>query len=116
MTNKRECWEYESDDGSDVEQLVGYSVEARDGEIGNVDDATAEATANRIAVDTGFWIFGKKRLIPAGVIERVDHDTDTVYVSMTKEEIKDAPDWHEAMDFNFGYYDAADDYYSGYVI
>ena len=46
-----------------------------------------------VVVDTGFWIFGKKRLIPAGVIERVDDDARTVFVSMTKEQIKSAPDF-----------------------
>ena len=27
-----------------------------------------------LVVDTGFWIFGKKRLIPAGVVTHVDPD------------------------------------------
>src|SRR5262245_29176655 len=39
---------------------------------------------------------GKKRMIPAGVITRVDHDDRTVYVTLTKEQIKQAPDFEEA--------------------
>ena len=46
-------------------------------------------------VDTGFWIFGKKRLIPAGVIRRVDDEDRTVYVWMTKDQIKSAPDYKD---------------------
>jgi hypothetical protein len=46
-------------------------------------------------VDTGFWIFGKKRLIP-GLVSTVDHDANTVHVNMTKEQIKSAPDYERA--------------------
>ena len=61
--------------------------------IGKVDEATYETESSYIIVDTGFWIFGKKRMIPAAVIERVDLDERTVYVRMTKDEIKAAPDY-----------------------
>ena len=47
-------------------------------------------------MDTGFWIFGKKRLIPAGVVSTVDHDSKSVHVNMTKEQIKSAPDYERA--------------------
>ena len=30
-------------------------------------------------VDTGFWIFGRKRMIPAGLVERVDPDENAGY-------------------------------------
>ncbi|NUT55428.1 MAG: PRC-barrel domain containing protein [Thermoleophilia bacterium] len=73
--------------------LIGYSVEARDGGIGKVDEATGEAGRSQIIVDTGPWIFGKKVLLPAGVIERVDPDTETVFVTRTKDEIKNAPEF-----------------------
>ena len=49
--------------------LTGYSVEARDGGIGKVDDATYEAGSSFVVVDTGPWIFGKKVMLPAGVIQ-----------------------------------------------
>ena len=44
-------------------------------------------------MDTGFWIFGKKRMIPAGVVTSVDHEDETVSVGMTKDQIKSAPDY-----------------------
>jgi len=34
-------------------------------------------------VDTGPWIFGKKVMLPAGVISRVDHDDEQVFVNRT---------------------------------
>ena len=35
-------------------------------------------------------------LLPAGVIERVDLDEEKVYVSRTKDEIKNAPEYDES--------------------
>ena len=32
-------------------------------------------------------------MIPAGVVERVDPDTETVYVGRTKDEIKNSPEF-----------------------
>ena len=75
--------------------LTGFSVEALDGKIGKVDEATNDVTGSYIVVDTGPWIFGKKVLLPAGVIRDVDLDTETVYVNRTKEQIKDAPEFDE---------------------
>jgi hypothetical protein len=76
--------------------LTGFDVEATDGHIGKVDEASSEQGMSCLVVDTGFWIFGKKRMLPAGVVNRVDVDDKKVVVSMTRQEIKDAPDYdHE---------------------
>ncbi len=77
----------------DAAGLVGFSVEATDGGIGKIDEATGEAGRSQLIVDTGPWIFGKKVLLPAGVVDRVDLDTETVFVSRTKDEIKNAPEF-----------------------
>ncbi len=73
--------------------LTGFSVEATDGGIGKVDEATYETSRSYIVVDTGPWIFGKKVLLPAGVVQRVDLDSETVFVNRTKDEIKNAPEF-----------------------
>jgi hypothetical protein len=73
--------------------LVGLEVVAVDGEIGKVDEASDEAGTSGIVVDTGAWIFGKKVLLPAGVVDRVDLDEEKVYVNRTKDEIKNAPEY-----------------------
>jgi hypothetical protein len=75
--------------------LSGFSIEATDGGIGKVDEATYETSRSYIVVDTGPWIFGKKVLLPAGVVQRVDLDSETVFVNRTKEEIKNAPEFDE---------------------
>jgi hypothetical protein len=75
--------------------LTGFDVEASDGHIGKVDEATFDAGGSCLVVDTGFWIFGKKRMLPAAVVTSVDVDERKVHVSMTKDQIKDAPDFDE---------------------
>jgi len=79
--------------GQPLPDVTGFDVEATDGHIGKIDEATNAPSSSCLIVDTGFWIFGKKRMIPAGVVERVDSDDKKVYVSMTKAQIKDAPDF-----------------------
>ena len=68
-------WDYRADLRALDRDLVGYDVEATDGKIGKIDESTDDVGASYLVVDTGFWIFGKKRMIPAGVVERID-DTD----------------------------------------
>ena len=77
--------------------LTGYGVEALDGSIGKVDEATYEVGSSYVVVDTGPWIFGKKVMLPAGVIQRVDESDEKVYVSRTKEQIKAAPEFDETL-------------------
>jgi hypothetical protein len=71
--------------------LSGFSVEAVDGGIGKIDEATNEVGGSYVIVDTGPWIFGKKVMLPAGVINDVDLDSETVFIDRTKEQVKNAP-------------------------
>ncbi len=81
--------------GSGDIDLTGYSVEATDGGIGKIDEATYEVGGSYVIVDTGPWIFGKKVMLPAGVVGRTDPDSETVYVNRTKDQIKNAPEFDE---------------------
>ena len=80
-------------DTGQLPDLTGFDVEATNGHIGKIDEATYNDSSSCLVVDTGFWIFGKKRLVPAGAISSVEHDDKKLYVNMTKEQIKDAPDY-----------------------
>jgi hypothetical protein len=81
------------DQSLDAASLVGFEIEATDGSIGKIDEATGELGRSQLIVDTGPWIFGKKVLLPAGVVDRVDLDAETVFVNRTKDEIKNAPEF-----------------------
>jgi hypothetical protein len=91
--------------------LTGFSVEATDGGIGKVDESSNDVGGSYIVVDTGPWIFGKKVMLPAGVIQDVDPDTETVFVSRTKDQIKDAPEFDESSYRDTAYRDQLGTYY-----
>ena len=86
-------WSYRDTTWSQDSDLVGYDVEASDGSIGKIDEASNEASGQWLVVDTGFWIFGKKRLVPAGAVTGIDHEGKTVMVDLTKDQVKSAPDY-----------------------
>jgi hypothetical protein len=87
-----DIWTYREEATGD---FVGYGVEALDGSIGKIDEASNDVGASYLVVDTGPWIFGSKVMLPAGVVNTVDHDDEKVYVNRTKDEIKNAPEFDE---------------------
>jgi hypothetical protein len=91
--------------------LTGLTVESIDGKIGKVDEATQEVGGSYIVVDTGPWIFGKKVLLPAGVVRDVDLDTESIFVDRTKDEIKSAPEFDDKTYRDQGYRNQVGDYY-----
>ena len=105
-----EIWTYSTTTAPSVD-LTGFKVEALDGGIGKVDESTNEAGGSFIVVDTGPWIFGKKVMLPAGVIRDVDLDTETVFVNRTKDQIKNAPEFDDKRYRDKDYRDELGGYY-----
>ena len=96
----------------DAASATGYDVEALDGSIGKVDKATSDAAGmGYVVVDTGPWIFGKKVLLPAGVIREIDDANEKVFVNRTKDQIKNAPEFDESMTEDEGYRGQLGSYY-----
>ena len=106
-----EMWNYTVQTPQNLD-LTGFKVEATDGEIGKVDEATHEVGASFLIVDTGPWIFGKKMMLPAGVIRDIDPDTETIFVNRTKDEIKNAPEFDETRYSDPRYRDELGGYYN----
>ena len=73
--------------------LTGFEVEAVDGSIGKVDEATNDVGESYLVADTGVWIFGNKVLLPAGLVERVDREEEKLWINRTKDEIENAPEF-----------------------
>jgi hypothetical protein len=92
MTTSMDMWTYRQASWA-TGDLTGYSVEAVDGSIGKIDEASYDVGAGYVVVDTGPWIFGKKVMLPAGVINRIDDRDETVWVNRTKDQIKNAPEF-----------------------
>lgn len=105
-----EIWTYGGGVRTDVD-LTGYEVEARDGSIGTVDEATSEVGVSYLVVDTGPWIFGKHVLLPAGVIERIDGSDERIVVNRTRDEIKNAPEYDPATGMTTMYRQELSSYY-----
>ena len=90
-----ETWAFRSTPEINVHDidLTGFKVEGTDGSVGKVDDATYEAGGSYLVVDTGPWILGRKVMLPAGTVTRVDSDEAQIYVDLTKDEIKSSPEF-----------------------
>ncbi|MFY1633403.1 PRC-barrel domain containing protein [Solwaraspora sp. WMMB335] len=106
-------WRYRDDAGVDGVNLAGYRVEATDGGIGKIDSANHELDGSYLVVDTGPWIFGKKVMLPAGVVNHVDHTEEKVYVDRSKDQIKEAPEYDDTMTGDVAYRDELGSYYGG---
>lgn len=80
---------------TEILNLDSYSVYAsEDNRVGSVDNALVDETGRfrYLVVDTGFWIFGKKVLLPLG-LARFDYTNERVYVDgLTKEQVEALPD------------------------
>ncbi len=96
-----DVWSYRdgSSLGMDISNadIAGFEVEALDGSIGKVDEATYETGSSYLVVDTGPWIFGKKVMLPAGVVKSIDSNEEKILVNRTKDEIKSSPEFDETM-------------------
>ena len=117
VTEMRDVWTFrdQHDLGSNVMEthadISGFSVEAADGSIGKVDEATFDVGRSYLVVDTGPWIFGRKVMVPAGVVRGIDETDERVFVNRTKEQIKSAPEYDESLVSDDAYRSSLGTYY-----
>jgi len=81
-----------------TDEITGYHLRARDGEIGHVEDFLFDRTdwsIHLMVVDTRKWLIGKHVLMSPRQIERVSWEDRTVFVSATKEQIERSPEYDE---------------------
>ncbi|MFE9883125.1 PRC-barrel domain-containing protein [Streptomyces sp. NPDC005784] len=92
--------------------LTGYKVAATDGSIGKVDKHSDDVDSSYLVVDTGVWIFGKHVLLPAGTVQSVDQAERKIYVALTKDQIKDSPEFDKDKHTgDAGYHEQVGSYY-----
>ena len=81
-------------------KVNGYDIQARDGSIGHVQNFVFddESWAIRyLVVDTrNWWPGGRKVLVATRWIDQIDWASSTVTVSLSREQIKNSPEYHEA--------------------
>lgn len=76
------------------DEVIGYHIHAKDGEIGHVEDFILEAPDWVIAyllINTSNWLLGKHILIAPAWIQQVIWNKEEVTVNLTTELIKTAP-------------------------
>jgi uncharacterized protein YrrD len=78
--------------------VSGSQIQAKDGDIGHVEDFIIddETWAIRyLIIDTKNWWLGKKVLVSPNWIERVSWSESKVFVNLTRENIKQSPEYTE---------------------
>jgi uncharacterized protein (TIGR02271 family) len=95
---------HDSFEGKDVKGL-GVYTERTDEKIGTVSDALVDEEGHfrYLVVDLGFWIFGKKVLLPIGRT-RIDYNIDRVYtIGLTREQAENLPEFNERLKTDYDY-------------
>ena len=81
-------------------KVSGYKIQAADDSIGHVKDFIFDDeswTIRYLVVDTrNWWPGGTKVLFATHWIDRIDWASESVYVSLTREQVKNSPQYHEA--------------------
>ena len=91
--------------------LSGFKVEALDGSIGSIDEATYGTTRATSSSTPARGSSARRSAFPAGVIRGIDTDDERVFVNRTKDEIKSAPEFDDAMLNDDTYYSSVGSYY-----
>ena len=100
LENERR-WEWGTEESGDRQLrssavVIGYYIAATDGELGHVEDFLVDDATWSIrymVVDTSNWWFGKKVLASSEWITRVVWNESLLHVDMTREQIKNSPEY-----------------------
>jgi uncharacterized protein (TIGR02271 family) len=88
------------------DDIKGYDVYSETEEkIGGVYDVLLDDSGRfrYFVIDTGFWVFGKKVLLPVGRTH-IDYDRHRVYATgMSKEQAERLPEYNENMTVDYDY-------------
>ena len=89
----------ESDVNSDLRstnELIGYTIQATDGDIGHVEDFTVDTQhwiIRYMVVDTRNLLPGKKVLVSPAWVSGMRWEDSEVYVELTREQVKNSPEY-----------------------
>ncbi len=78
-----------------LQQLRGYRICARDGQIGKIADTLfddADWVVRYFVVDTGDWLLRREVLISPGACNRTDGEQGVLVADLTTAQVKDCPE------------------------
>ena len=80
-----------------TQAFSGYHIQTSDGAIGHVTDFIMDDKSWEIRyllVETGHWYHGKEIVISPAQIDSISYVKSSVFVNVTKEAIKETPEYH----------------------
>lgn len=98
-----------------VNEITGYRLQARDGEIGHIEDALVEDRSwaiRYLMIETRNWLPGKRVLVAPPWISEVSWEKSAVGVDLTRDRIERAPDYDPASPISRDYEIALFQHYS----
>ncbi|MFH1497395.1 MAG: PRC-barrel domain-containing protein [Verrucomicrobiota bacterium] len=99
-----------------VKEVTGYTILARDGELGHVEDFVVDGERwllTHLVVDTRNWLPGRKVVLPVRAILAVNWAESQVEINLTREDIEKAPEYDEEGGELALHTRALGDYYKG---
>ncbi len=96
------------------DQVKGFGIRARDGEIGHLWDFVIDDSSWKVlymVVDTGNWLPGRKVLVSLNWVEKFDWEDQAIQVDLSKETIQNSPLYDETMPINREYEESLYTYY-----
>lgn len=97
-----------------VSQVMGYYIQAQDGQIGHVEDFMVDDTVwmlRYLIIDTGNWLPGRKVLISTAWVEAITWDDSRVHLNLSRESIKNSPEYDPSIPLSRAYEVELHDHY-----
>jgi uncharacterized protein YrrD len=97
-----------------IKEVTGYHIAETDGEIGHVSDFFFDENSREIQyllVDTGHWLPGRKVLIATKWIDDISWAEKKVYVTVTREQVKNSPEFDPRGSVERHYEESLHDHY-----
>jgi sporulation protein YlmC with PRC-barrel domain len=101
-----------------TKKVVGYTIQATDGEIGQVEDFMINHktwTIDFMEVETGNWFPGKKVLISPKWIIEINWKTASVFVKASEEQLRNSPEYLPTQEVSDSYESNLVNYYGRFV-
>lgn len=97
-----------------TQEVIGYHIQARDGEIGHVEDFIVDDqtwSINYMIVDTQNWLPGRKVLVSPSWIDKVSWLEAKVHIDLSRETIEKSPKYDPTLSLDLDYENQLSDYY-----
>ncbi|MCB1123775.1 MAG: PRC-barrel domain containing protein [Verrucomicrobiae bacterium] len=106
--------EIESSHLRSANEVIGYKIDARDGEFGFVEDLIMEDETWKIlflVVSTRKWLPGRKFLVDVNWIQTFDWENNEAIAGLTRDSIESSPEYDAKKPINRDYLDNLYDFY-----